>query len=556
MEENKNLTPENEILEQETASEALDTSKKGKGAKKTKAKKEKRPKKLRNQAFLKRGSYSLAITAAVIAGAIVLNILVGALANRFVLEFDMSTEKTNSISQENIDYIKNVEDEITVTVCATKEDYASYMSYYSQQYEVSDSAATPYYEQTVKLIEKYAAYNNKITVNFLDTQSTAFSEIVSRYPNETINYGDIIVSSTKNNVERHKKVGFKDIYGLAQDSTYASYGYTMYTVSSNKLETALTSAIAYVTSAETKKIGIYTGHSAYDYTADYQSMLKDNNYELEVISDSILTSVPNNLDALIIASPTADFISSELDAIAAFLDNGGKLDKGLIFFGDINSPYLTNFYEFLEEWGITVEDGVLFETNSNNHMPEEPMTLGTYPTGDDSITDGMSYCITGYNIPMKPAFESQGSIKVTSLMATPQSVVAAPKGTENSWTGADDYTKQSFSGVIQAVKSDYDDDNNEIASYVMAFSSIEYIDSEYSEQSSVSNKNMTLAAAERAAGAQNTGISFISKTITDESYADKVTQASANTIRIIFMFILPIGLIIIGIYIYIKRRNA
>ena len=57
-------------------------------------------------------------------------------------------------------------------------------------------------------------------------------------------------------------------------------------------------------------------------------------------------------------------------------------------------------------------------------------------------------------------------------------------------------------------------------------------------------------------GAENTGISFVSKTITNESYSDSVSQSSANVIRIIFMFILPIASIAAGIYIFIRRKNA
>ena len=67
---------------------------------------------------------------------------------------------------------------------------------------------------------------------------------------------------------------------------------------------------------------------------------------------------------------------------------------------------------------------------------------------------------------------------------------------------------------------------------------------------------MILAAAERAVGAEDTGISFVSKVITNESYADAVSESSAGTVRIIFMFILPIASLVIGIYIFIRRKNA
>lgn len=561
MEENKNLNPE---LEAETAeaedfdiAEAVKGEKKSKKAKKDKKPKNEKAKKIKNQALLKRGSYSLAITAAVVAGAIILNILVGALTDRFVLEFDMSLNKDNSISEENIEYIKGIEDKVTVTVCADEETYSSYMGYYAQQYySVSDDAATSYYDQTVTLVNKYADYNKNITVNFVDTQSTKFTEISSKYSSEKLMYGDIIISTEKDGAEKHKIISYDDIYYLYEDTTYASYGMSFYTVSGNNIETALTSAISYVTSDKIKRAAIITGHSATDYTATYQTLLKDNNYETEIISDSLVTEISSEYDLVVIPCPSTDFIGTELDAVSEFLDNDGKLGKGLIFVADVTAPYLTNLYDFLEQWGIVVEDGILFETNSSNHMADDPTTLGSYTTEADDILSGMSVCITGYNAPMYAGFESEGGITVTSFMETPDSVVAAPKGVDASWTEADNYETDTYSTVIQAAKSDYDEDNNPITSYVTAFSSTHFLESEYSEYSSVSNKDVLFAVSERGAGADKTDISFVSKYIDEESFADQVTEASSNTMRIIFMIILPIICIAAGIYIYIKRRNA
>lgn len=561
MEENKNLNPE---LEAETAeaedfdiAEAVRGEKKSKKAKKDKKPKNEKAKKIKNQALLKRGSYSLAITAAVVAGAIILNILVGALTDRFVLEFDMSLNKDNSISEENIEYIKGIEDKVTVTVCADEETYSSYMGYYAQQYySVSDDAATSYYDQTVTLVNKYADYNKNITVNFVDTQSTKFTEISSKYSSEKLMYGDIIISTEKDGAEKHKIISYDDIYYLYEDTSYASYGMSFYTVSGNNIETALTSAISYVTSDKIKRAAIITGHSATDYTATYQTLLKDNNYETEIISDSLVTEISSEYDLVVIPCPSTDFIGTELDAVSEFLDNDGKLGKGLIFVADVTAPYLTNLYDFLEQWGIVVEDGILFETNSSNHMADDPTTLGSYTTEADDILSGMSVCITGYNAPMYAGFESEGGITVTSFMETPDSVVAAPKGVDASWTEADNYETDTYSTVIQAAKSDYDEDNNPITSYVTAFSSTHFLESEYSEYSSVSNKDVLFAVSERGAGADKTDISFVSKYIDEESFADQVTEASSNTMRIIFMIILPIICIAAGIYIYIKRRNA
>ena len=565
MEENKNLTPETEIeavtSEEQNAlgeAEAVAEVKNPENKKAPKTKKAKKAKLLKSQFAFKRGSYSLAITAAVLVGIIVFNILVSVLADRFNMEFDMSAQKTNSMTEENIEFLKNLDQEVNVTFCADKESYATgYMAYYAQQYGVTEDASK-YYAQTLTLVEKYSDYNKNIKVKFVDSQSTEFSAITANYASDSIGYGDIIVSAKKGDNEKHKVIGFKDIYQITEDDTYGAYGMTTSTVSGNNIETALTGAIAYVTSTKTKKLAILTGHSKTDYTKDYTEMLSKNNYEVAYIDDQLVTTISNEFDAVMIASPVTDFIGSEIEALAKFLDNDGKLNKGLIFFADIDSPYLKNLYDFLSQWGIEVGEGVLFETNESNHIPDEPMTLGSYPIEDEeeTITKDMNLFITGYNVPLDLAFEQQDGIEVSALIATPESVVAAPVGTSKDWAGASDYEQKSYPTVIQAEKLEYNSDNEPISSYVVAFSSIEFIYSAYNAQAAVSNNDIALAVAERLVRADENGVKFTSKTITSESYSESVTETSSKMMQIIFMIALPILCIAAGIYIFIKRRNT
>ena len=70
MEENKNVNPETEVTQTEVKQEKV--KKKFKiNFKKDNSK----PKRIKNQALLKRGGYAVGITAAVLAGVIVLNVL-------------------------------------------------------------------------------------------------------------------------------------------------------------------------------------------------------------------------------------------------------------------------------------------------------------------------------------------------------------------------------------------------------------------------------------------------------------------------------------------------
>lgn len=513
----------------------------------------------KNKAVFKRGGYAIVITAVVLIGIIVFNILLSALSNRFMLVYDMTADKVNSISEDNIKFIKDIDKEVKLTVCAKQEEYSNYMSYYAQEYNVNDNsgAYTDYYEQTMSLIEKYNNYNSKIKVEFNDTQDSSFSEILSKYSNEELHYGDIIVSCEFDGAERYKIIGYQDIYKLYEDTSMQQYyGYTTVAVEGNNIETALTSAIAYVVNDEQKKVAFLTGHSKEDFSASYRELLETNNYIVDVIDDTIVNEISDEYDAIFLVAPNRDFIEDELKCITDYLDNGEKYGKGFVFVADATAPYLDNFYGFLEEWGIEVGDGVLFETDSNYHLEGKPTLMGTFPTSDDDIINGMNYCITSSNTPLSPVFNEEGDKKVTTFYTTSPSVVAAPKGTANSWNGADEYEKGSYAAVIQSQRSAYDSNSNLIKNNVIALSSVDFISSELAEYQQTSNKNMSFAVAERAVLAEDTGISFVTKTITEESFAASVTETAADTIKWIFMILLPIACIVTGIVVYIRRRNA
>lgn len=550
MEENKNLTPEEENFD---ISEAVKANKKA-----PKVKKLKKEKLIKNQALFKKGSYSIAITAIVLSAIVAFNILVGVLSERFVLELDMTAEKQNSISEENIEYIKDIEKEINVIICADEKNYASFMGYYASAYGLTEQTASQdyeYYQQTVSLVNKYNSYNDNIKVQFVDTQSTAFNAISAKFSNEKLAYGDIIVSLEKaDGSTRYKKITFEDIYALETDETYAAYGMTMVAIVGNNVETALTGAISYVLNDVEKKVAILTGHSPVDYTESYKEMLESNNFEVTVISDGAITSISKEYDAIVIPGPTKDFTEKEIKVINDFLDNGGKLSKGMLVFANASAPYLKNFYDFLKEWGVGIDDGILFETNKDNFMPDLPTALGSYNSGAVKEFADMQICVTDNNIPIKLEFKSQDYISVASIMETPESAVAAPRGTGADWTGASKYTPDVYSTVIESVKSNYDSDNNEIETRVAVFSSVDFLISEYNEYSSFSNKNITLAMAERAVGANESDISFVLKEITNESFT--VTDGSVTAMRIIFIFVLPIAMVVVSIAVYIKRRNA
>lgn len=500
----------------------------------------------------KKGSYSAAITAVFLAVMLVINIFVSVLSDKVNLEFDMTSAKVSSLTKENIEFLEKIEKQVDITFCADATAYAEgMMNSYAEASSIYGGAE--YYAQTVKFVNKYAASNDKITVNFIDTQDSAFASVTSKYPDESISYGDIIVSVTDGENERYKRLGFTDIYEVEYNEEYASYGYTMYNVTGSNLETKLSGAIEYAITGKTVQYAVLTGHSKSDYTEDYISMLKQNNHTVSVIDSALITNISADIDVIVIAAPSTDFSPEEIKAIEKFLDNDGKLGKGLIYFADATVPVLPNLCGLLADWGITQKEGILFETDSNNYMPEMPTAMGLFPDNESELTENMNIFCAGANVPLNVSDAKDDSVTATSIITSSDTVIAAPIGTSDSFTDADKYEKGVYSGLIESVKTA---EETEEKSYIYAFSSAEYIYSQWTQYSNFSNLDVALNVAENAGGAGEAGISFVTKTITNESFSGSVTAAKANMMRIIFVFLIPICTLVLGIYIFIKRRNA
>lgn len=529
--------------------------------------KEKKPKRMRNQALLRRGSFSIAITAVVIAGIIVLNILAAALSKRVLLEYDMTPEKKNSISAENAEYLKKIDKKVTITVCAKEDEYVSqiYSGLYSDygNYLVNP---TEYLDQTITLLEKYPIYNRNITLEYLDTQTQEMMSLTKKYADEELHYGSIIVSSDEEE-GLHKILNFKDIYEQSDD-------YYTFEITGNKLETALTGAIAYVAGGRTKKVALLTGHSSGETFDTFQDFLKENNYEVSVIEDQTLTSISTEYDIVAIVRPTLDFKKEEITAISQFLENGGKRDKSLLYFPAFGKDPLTQFNDFLlTDWGISVEDNsVLFETDENMHVQQAPYVMKASLTEEHSDMGGkLSDCWVHIGVPVSPAKEMSTGATIDIIAQTSDTVVAIPYEDmlkEDFDGSTDSYTQQSYCAVLRSEIMGYNEDNEEIKSQVFVFNSATAflnlpVEEVYGYPMSFedyygvnsADQNVLKACGELAIGGKVANVFFETRNIQTAEFT-RPTEGEAKAVRRVWMLLIPLLVLAAGVTIYIRRRNA
>lgn len=525
----------------------------------------KKAKKPTNKNLFKHGSYAIVLTAIVIAVTIAFNATFVLLSERVNLDVDLTAAKENSLDLENVEFIKSIDKEVTITVCMTEDDYiGGYMNYYAENYLMTTDATGQYYDQTLKLLNLYSVYSDKIKVKFVDPQAPEFSEIYSKYSSANLMPGDMIVECTHNidgkEVVRNSIVTYNDIYYSYDLTGMASYGYEYYYVQGNNFETAMTGAIYKVTSEKTYKVGYVSTHCDTGYATNLTETLNINNFEIVSIDSTLIDKIDKDIDLLVIMAPKEDFLAEELQAINNWLIGDGSRGKGMLFFPSAYSPALPKLYGFLQEWGIVYDDGIVFETDYENYYSGDPTQIfsAVATTEEEEIAgfiEGSRYFISKMNVPMKPSFTHNGGNRYTDILVKTQgeTSVIAPKDVELTWEPGNTYVKSSFATAILAQDIEYIDSIPK-TSYIAAFSSTDFIASQFVKDASISNMNLVLKAAKKMVNQDENPFEFTMKYFESEDFSATVTEGGTKAVRFIFVITLPVLVLITGIVVFIRRR--
>ena len=558
----------------------------------------KKTEKMKNTIALKRNIYAVILSVIFIVAVVLVTWLSTVLVERYPLELDLTTNKQHSISSKNFDYIKNVKAKINIYVIMTEE---SYLCSTGTVYDLSNIVADReyvakyvgnerFYVQTVELLKKYESYNDNIKVKFLDIYNDASAATVrNNFYDFNIYDGDICIEGTYiengKEVTRRTVVRYADIYTLddpqkvvdALKSDQAFYLYAQgltptngfgYFVTANNIETAISSAIYRVTSVETPRFLVPTAYVKSETVSDaLESVLEINNYDI-VYEDGMLSTLLSGENAekytgVILADCTSDISVDDRAVLESFLDNGGKKGKSLFFFAGTNTYQLTNLCGFLGDWGVGFEPGILYETDTNFYGSGGPTVMATSLLEND-ITKYASamggYGGSGNIVYMKQIWQSFPDATVTretfGIMSTASfgfTTVMPIDADPKEWTPAKDAQMDKFvTGIVCEDSTAID--NKFHSSYVVAYASADMISKDWKINSNI-NFNVILDTFNHATGLSENAFNFVPKTIQTQNYGASVTEAKILTMKWIFMGAVPVVVVGLGIFVWIRRKR-
>ena len=492
-----------------------------------------------NTKKLKYGTVATVITVIVIVLVVLLNVIVSAFGDRYDLKFDLTPNKNFEISQETVDYLAKLNE--NVEICTTVDELF---------FETNENI---YYRQAYEVLKKYARNSSKIEVNFVDmTVNPTYVEKYKQYYNGSINDYSIVVFNKDSN--RIRVISVNDLF-----NTEIDYYYYTQNIVSSKAEQVLTSALMYVTDPDPKTavyLNVISPSSSGENIAD---MLETNGFDI-VYVDPLTEEIPMDADLMVINAPLNDFSEELIQKLYDFMENGGNYGKNMIYLENVSQQETPNIDAFIKEWGIGIGDGLIAENNAQNRVSaSSPYNIRTYIESNDFSGGIPSETITNpvavpNSRPLEVLFDHFGNIDAMSLLNTSETafVMTNEMMEHIAETGEmPDITEQSTSVMALARKYAFVD-NVQTYSNLLVLGSDYILDSSLTSMTYYNNGDYFISIVNSISGKEN-GIYIVAKDLSSPTY--ETNMAQANALRIIFMFILPALVAASGIIVWLRRRH-
>lgn len=565
--EEKNLTPDTEETTEDTnftevseeqETPAADTAEKDsqKDEKKKKnrtpeAEKERALNQVKRRKRLKYGTLATVITVIFIAVIIAVNIICGILDSRFNWNIDMTSSDLYEISPDTIDTLSKVDKDIHLIVLAAEDYFLT-----NTQLKVMAETIDRFKEES----------NGHITSEYVDM--TKNPEIVRKYNanyNGDFSIGDTIVVCG----ELVRVIPFDDMIATEQSIDYNTYSYVnSYTF---KGEQSLLSAVMGVTDLHPVKVAVIDKMGGNDIHYQYEmynlqsllSLLEKNNYqydELDLMNDSV---DPATYDMAILLAPYTDLNDTQVKKLNDFLYNDGQYNKQFVYFASVFQQDLKNLNDFLDTWGIEVSGSYVSEGNTNaaqqvntalGVQPEVPVPQIQESDYSAKLANAKLPVVLPLARPLIQKYETNSGRTTEALLKTNDSTYLTPMDLTEEQAESFDPDQAEHGSYALAVMStqNFTFDNVQHTSRLLAFSSSWMLDPYITQSKSYGNSDYLITVLNAMTGKEAVA------TIAEKSLNPSEISISAGqvkVIQIIVVFIIPLIVAVLGIVVFIRRKN-
>ena len=464
-----------------------------------------------NRIALQGGSYSLVITAVVLALLIVVNILVSILPTPMT-QYDISAAKLYSITSNTKVVVNALQEDVTIywIVQSGKED-----------------------QIIENLLGKYESLSDHIQV--VKKNPDVYPTFAQQYTDETAENNSLVVECG----DRSRFISYDDIYLQEADMTTYSYN------TSFDGEGAITSAIDYVVNEEQPQIYVLEGHGESELPSTFSDQIERENMELHTFSLLTVDAIPEDADCIMIYGPTSDISTEEKDMLADYVAPGGKL---LVMAGPVESGSLDNLLSLLSDYGVTTTDGIVIEGDREHYAFQLPFALMPDMSSSE-ITDSL---IEEHYYPIMPI--SQGlTVGDTPSGATVTTLLTTSDLSFSKTAGYDLSTYEKEDGDVDGPFAVGVSITCDSGGQLTWFSSSDFLDDMYNAYSSGANVNLGMNALSSMIG-ESEAMAIRSKSL-NYNYLT-ISDSTSSLLKVVMIGVFPLVYLGIGIFVVVNRRRT
>ncbi len=479
---------------------------------------------------------SSAITALVIAVAVVANVCFFALASHFVWYIDMTEGQVFTLSPEAKSFLDDVEGEVNIYFTVEPDQIAKKSAYLNYVYRTA--------------LEMQSEYKN-INVECIDiVKNPGFYKQFYQTAAQQIYTDSVVVQSGT-----EFRIYYIDSFFITDEDGTSIWAY--------QGEYKLVSAILSVTDSEMPPVYFTASHGekvGEDGMA-LKNLFSDAGYEVRYI-DLAKENISDDARIVVINDPLYDFGGfvagddgeNEISKLDDFLDRKGCL---VVFTSPENVGNLTNLREFLTEWGIGFNDDTYVKDTNNSVSTDgrsivakyaEEGTLGASLYTDIATLDTMPKTILKNAMPINILFEENsklnGTVQVSPVLLSHDGAKALKDGSESDLGSVPLMTISRDTRIV---------DNEYYYSYVVACGSADYVNSGYLTSNTYANADI-LYNTIRLTGRERI-LADIDYKVLDDTALD-ITTAQANKWAVAMTVTLPVIIAVAGVAVWIRRKNA
>ncbi|MFW6313589.1 MAG: GldG family protein [Spirochaetota bacterium] len=280
---------------------------------------------------MKYGGYASIVTFAIIVAVLVLNVLVQQLG----WQVDMTDRGVYTLSRQTRDVVNGLERDVTIYVLAER------------------NQEDP---RIMEALDRYAQASPRIRIETVDAEQNP--GFVARFDpeGEGLRNGSVIVASENN----FRAIQNFDLFSVDNRNPQAPQ------ILGLNVERRITNALVFVGSGRTPVIYQTSGHGEADLTTGGSfgrlgEQFQNANFELRTVNLSTAPQVPDDGSIIAIIRPRSDLSAQEAERIGDFLSAGGKG----FFAIDFEVGEVPNIEALLDRFGIGLPAGVLLEPDRN-----------------------------------------------------------------------------------------------------------------------------------------------------------------------------------------------